>query len=116
MGDRSATSKYYIRREHIGDLKEVGQLVGRNQTTVMQICYCWRQKETMDRRGQSHPPCCTIARDYRWIVHMAVVDRAATSRTIAQQIQSVTHHSVPARNTVCCRVECSQGVHCFVYP
>ncbi|GFX28355.1 transposable element Tcb1 transposase [Trichonephila clavipes] len=28
---------------------------------------------------------------------MAVMDRAATSRTIAQQIQSVTHHSMSAR-------------------
>ncbi|GFT60434.1 transposable element Tc1 transposase [Trichonephila clavipes] len=28
---------------------------------------------------------------------MAVMDRPATSRTIAQQIQSVTHHSVSTR-------------------
>ncbi|GFW26135.1 transposable element Tc1 transposase [Trichonephila clavipes] len=47
-------------------------------------------------KGQSHPPRCTTARDDRWIRHMAGMDRAATSRTIAQRIQSVTHHSVSA--------------------
>ncbi|GFT51044.1 uncharacterized protein TNCV_4490251 [Trichonephila clavipes] len=46
---------------------------------------------------------------------MAVIDRAAISRTIAQQIQYVTHHSVPF-DVVCSRVECPQGVLCFVYP
>ncbi|GFX91793.1 uncharacterized protein TNCV_3529921 [Trichonephila clavipes] len=34
-------------------------------------------------RGLSHPTRCTTARDDRWIVSMAVIDRAATSRTIA---------------------------------
>ncbi|GFV07961.1 transposable element Tc3 transposase [Trichonephila clavipes] len=43
------------------------------------------------------PPCCTTARDARRIVRMAMMDHAATSRTIAQQIQSVLHHSVSAR-------------------
>ncbi|GFV02776.1 uncharacterized protein TNCV_619741 [Trichonephila clavipes] len=32
----------------------------------------------------------------RWIARMTVMDRAATPRTIAQQIQSAMHHSVPA--------------------
>ncbi|GFY29831.1 hypothetical protein TNCV_4071441 [Trichonephila clavipes] len=44
----------------------------------------------MDRRGQSHSSRCTTARDNRRIVCMEVEDRAATSRTIVQQIQSVT--------------------------
>ncbi|GFX47395.1 transposable element Tcb1 transposase [Trichonephila clavipes] len=47
--------------------------------------------------GRSHPPRFTTARDGRRIVRMAVLDRTATSRTIAQQIKSVTHHSVSAR-------------------
>ncbi|GFT83671.1 uncharacterized protein TNCV_2826031 [Trichonephila clavipes] len=33
----------------------------------------------------------------RQIVRMAVTDRSVTSRTIAQHIESVTHHSVSAR-------------------
>ncbi|GFW01080.1 transposable element Tc1 transposase [Trichonephila clavipes] len=53
----------------------------------------------MDQRGRSHPPRCITASDDKWIVRMAVTDRAATSRTITQQIQSVTHHSVSTRTT-----------------
>ncbi|GFY28512.1 hypothetical protein TNCV_1971651 [Trichonephila clavipes] len=39
------------------------------------------------------------ASDARQIVRLAVMDRAATSRTIAQRIQSVMQHSVSARTT-----------------
>ncbi|GFV77224.1 transposable element Tcb1 transposase [Trichonephila clavipes] len=35
---------------------------------------------------------------------MAVTDRSVTSRTIAQHIKSVTHHSVSAR-TIRCRLQ-----------
>ncbi|GFU99615.1 hypothetical protein TNCV_4083361 [Trichonephila clavipes] len=42
------------------------------------------------------------------IVHMAVIDHAAKSRNIAQQIQSIAHHSVSA-------LTIPPGVHCFVY-
>ncbi|GFU19771.1 HTH_Tnp_Tc3_2 domain-containing protein [Trichonephila clavipes] len=59
----------------------------------MRICHRWMQEKMT---GRSHPPRCTTARDDRWIVRMAVWDRAATSRTIAPQIQSVTHHLVSA--------------------
>ncbi|GFV39799.1 hypothetical protein TNCV_1043821 [Trichonephila clavipes] len=48
------------------------------------------QTVTKDRRGRSHLLRCLSD---RWIVRMAVRDHAAISRTIAQQIQSVTHHS-----------------------
>ncbi|GFT30980.1 transposable element Tc1 transposase [Trichonephila clavipes] len=47
--------------------------------------------------GRSHPPRHSTAHYDRWIVRMAGMDRAAKSRTIAQQIQSITHHSVSAR-------------------
>ncbi|GFW35815.1 transposable element Tcb1 transposase [Trichonephila clavipes] len=50
-----------------------------------------------DRRGQSHPPQCTTSREDRQIVHMTVTDRSVTSRTVAQHIESATHHSVFAR-------------------
>ncbi|GFV82225.1 transposable element Tcb1 transposase [Trichonephila clavipes] len=55
------------------------------------------QEGTTDRRGRSHPPQCTTSREDRQIVRMAVTDRSVTSRTIAQLIESVTHHSVSAR-------------------
>ncbi|GFV55254.1 transposable element Tcb1 transposase [Trichonephila clavipes] len=77
--------------------RKIGSRVGRNQTTVMRICDHWIQKGTTDRRGRSHPPQCTTSREDRQIVRMAVTDRSVTSRTIAQHIESVTHHSVSAR-------------------
>ncbi|GFT67418.1 transposable element Tcb1 transposase [Trichonephila clavipes] len=52
---------------------------------------------TTDRRGRSHPPQCTTSREDRQIVRMAVTDCSATSLTVAQHIESVTHHSVSAR-------------------
>ncbi|GFT98301.1 uncharacterized protein TNCV_2903981 [Trichonephila clavipes] len=77
--------------------REIGKRVGRNQTTVIRICDRWMQEGTTDRRGRSHPPQCTISRDDRQIVRMTVTDRSVTSRTIAQHIMSVTHHSMSAR-------------------
>ncbi|GFT48223.1 transposable element Tcb1 transposase [Trichonephila clavipes] len=76
--------------------REIGSRVGRNQTTVMQICDRWMQEGTTDLRGRSHPPQCTTSREDRQIGRMAVTDRSVTSRTIAQHIESVTHHSVSA--------------------
>ncbi|GFW89017.1 transposable element Tcb1 transposase [Trichonephila clavipes] len=77
--------------------REIGSRVGRNQTTVMRICDRWMQEGTTDRRGQSHPSQSTTSRENRQIVCMAVTDRSVTSRTVAQHIESVTHHSVSAR-------------------
>lgn len=77
--------------------REIGSRVGRNQTTVMRICNRWMQEGTTDRRVRAHPPQCTTSRVDRNIVRIAVTDRTVTSRTIAQHIQSVTHHPVSAR-------------------
>ncbi|GFW11717.1 transposable element Tcb1 transposase [Trichonephila clavipes] len=55
------------------------------------------QESTTDRRGRLHPPQCPTSREDRQIVRMAVTDRSVTSRTVAQHIESVTHHSVSAR-------------------
>ncbi|GFX01795.1 transposable element Tcb1 transposase [Trichonephila clavipes] len=57
------------------------------------------QKGTTDRRGRLHSPQCTTSRENRQIMRMAVTDISATSRTIAQNTESVTHHSVSARTT-----------------
>ncbi|GFX55225.1 transposable element Tcb1 transposase [Trichonephila clavipes] len=78
-------------------IEEIGSRVGRNQTTVMWICDRWIQEGTTDRRGRSHPPQCTTSCEDRQIVRMAVTDRSVTSRTVAQHIESVTHHSVSSR-------------------
>ncbi|UYV78474.1 hypothetical protein LAZ67_16001621 [Cordylochernes scorpioides] len=77
--------------------RKIGSRAGRNQTTVMRICDSWMQESTTDRRVRSHPPWCTLSRADRQIVRMAVTDRLVTSRTVAQHIQSVTHHPVSAR-------------------
>ncbi|GFX66818.1 transposable element Tcb1 transposase [Trichonephila clavipes] len=78
--------------------REIGSRVGRNQTTVTRICDRWRQEGTTDRCGRSHPPQCTTSREYRQTVCIAETDRIVTSRSKAQHIKSVTHHSVSARN------------------
>ncbi|GFU96989.1 transposable element Tcb1 transposase [Trichonephila clavipes] len=78
-------------------LMGIGSRVERNQTTAMRICNRWMQEGTTDQRGRSHPPQCTTSREDRKIVRMAVTDRSVTSRTIAQHIESVTHHSESAR-------------------
>ncbi|GFY27929.1 transposable element Tcb1 transposase [Trichonephila clavipes] len=52
---------------------------------------------TTNRHGQSHPPQCTTSREDRQVVRMTVMDRSVTSRTVAEPIESVTHHSVTAR-------------------
>ncbi|GFT50263.1 transposable element Tcb1 transposase [Trichonephila clavipes] len=63
----------------------------------MRICDRWMQESTTDRRGRSHAPQFTTSREDRQIVRMAETDRSVTSQTVAQHIESVTHHSVSAR-------------------
>ncbi|GFT77692.1 transposable element Tcb1 transposase [Trichonephila clavipes] len=77
--------------------REIGSRVERNQTTVMRICDRWMQESTTDGRVRSHPPQCTTSREDMQIVRMAVTGRSFTSRTVAQHIDSITHHSVSAR-------------------
>ncbi|GFU11724.1 uncharacterized protein TNCV_2611181 [Trichonephila clavipes] len=98
--------------------RKIGSRVGRNQTTVMRIRDRWVQEGMTHRHGRSHPPQCTTSRKDRQIVSMAVTDRSVTSRTVAQDIgprvaeqcdvniqsinqaqdiESLTHHSVSAR-------------------
>ncbi|GFX05470.1 HTH_38 domain-containing protein [Trichonephila clavipes] len=58
--------------------REIGQCVGRNQATVMQICHCWMQERTTDHQRRSYSPHCTPAREDRLIMRMTVMDRATT--------------------------------------
>ncbi|GFX00616.1 HTH_Tnp_Tc3_2 domain-containing protein [Trichonephila clavipes] len=76
---------------------KISSRVGRNQTTVMRICDRWMQEGLKDRSGRSHPSQYTTSRKDRQIVRMSVTDRSITSRTVAQHIESATHHSVSAR-------------------
>ncbi|GFT50010.1 HTH_Tnp_Tc3_2 domain-containing protein [Trichonephila clavipes] len=85
---------------------KIGSLVGRNQTTVM------RYVTVGYKRGYDEPtwsialPQCTTSREDRQTVRMAVKD-PLRSRTVAQHIESITHHSVSARtfDAVYSRVE-----------
>ncbi|GFU06147.1 transposable element Tc1 transposase [Trichonephila clavipes] len=59
---------------------------------------------TLDTGGYDGPtwsiastPQRTTSREDRRIVRMTVTDRSVSSRTVAQHIESVTHHSVSAR-------------------
>ncbi|GFW31547.1 transposable element Tcb1 transposase [Trichonephila clavipes] len=98
--------------------REIDSRVGRNQRTVMRKCGRWMQEGTTGRSGQSYPPQCTTSLEDRQIVRMAVTDCSVTSRTVAQPIESVTHHSVSALpfDAVYSRVVCLQDVRCLVYP
>ncbi|GFX83414.1 HTH_Tnp_Tc3_2 domain-containing protein [Trichonephila clavipes] len=73
--------------------RKIDSHVGRNETTAMRISDRWMQEGTMDGRGRSHPPQRTTSRKDKQIVRMAVTDRSVKSRTVAQHIASVTHHS-----------------------
>ncbi|GFW96276.1 transposable element Tcb1 transposase [Trichonephila clavipes] len=84
-------------------LKEIDKRVGQNQATVLRIHHHWRKKETTGPISPTRPTAC----DDWWIVRMKGNARAATSRAITQQIQSVTHHSVSAR-TIRCRLQQSE--------
>ncbi|GFX15240.1 transposable element Tcb1 transposase [Trichonephila clavipes] len=59
------------------------------------------QDGTTNPHGRSHPPQCTTSREDRQIERMAVTDPSVTSRTVAQHIESETHHSVSARTIPC---------------
>ncbi|GFY19894.1 transposable element Tcb1 transposase [Trichonephila clavipes] len=63
----------------------------------MRKCDRSMQEGTTKRRGRSHPPQCTTSWEGRQVVCMKVTDRSVTSRTVAQQFEYVTHHSVSAR-------------------
>ncbi|GFT77475.1 transposable element Tcb1 transposase [Trichonephila clavipes] len=89
--DRGRTVAY---RDCGLSFREIGSRVERNQTTVIRMWNRWMPEGTMDRRGRSHPPQCTTSHEDRQIVRMAVRDRSVISRTVAQHIESVTHHSV----------------------
>ncbi|GFW45014.1 uncharacterized protein TNCV_4513281 [Trichonephila clavipes] len=74
------------------------------QATMMLKCHRCMQVEMMHRQDFWHPPRCTTALDNRWIMRMPVMNPAAASRTIAQQIQSFAHHSASTR-TIQCRLQ-----------
>ncbi|GFT54287.1 hypothetical protein TNCV_2467861 [Trichonephila clavipes] len=76
----------------------------------------------MNRRARSLPPRCTSDCENRRIVRMTMMDCATTSRTMAQQIQYVTHHFVSARiyrfrfNTVKCQSRMETAVPPRMHP
>ncbi|GFV03998.1 hypothetical protein TNCV_916231 [Trichonephila clavipes] len=71
------------------------------------------QKETT---GRSQPPRHTAARNDRWIMHVAGMDRAATSRTKTNRFRRIIRCPFVPFNAACSRVECSRCVYSFVYP
>ncbi|GFX10330.1 transposable element Tcb1 transposase [Trichonephila clavipes] len=57
------------------------------------------QEGTTDRRCRSPPPQSTTSRENRKVVRMTLTDHLVTLRTVAQHIESITHHSMSARTT-----------------
>ncbi|GFX00707.1 hypothetical protein TNCV_4576741 [Trichonephila clavipes] len=75
----------------------------------MRICHCWKQEETTDRRGRSHPPCCTTARDDRRIVRMAIElfpwhacspDLSPIDKVWSMLVQRLARDRPPAANQI----------------
>ncbi|GFX89165.1 hypothetical protein TNCV_20611 [Trichonephila clavipes] len=75
-------------------VRKIGQRVVRNQVYVVWICHRSVQEETTDQKDLSNLFRCTMTHNDSLILRMAVMDRAATSGVIPQQIQFVMHHSV----------------------
>ncbi|GFS47116.1 transposable element Tcb1 transposase [Trichonephila clavipes] len=86
--------------------RKIGSRVGRNQTPLI-LCNRSMQEGVTDR-----PPQCTTSREDWQIVHRAVTDRSVTSRTMAQYIESVTHHSVSARTIRRCLQQSGLSASC----
>ncbi|GFV49094.1 HTH_38 domain-containing protein [Trichonephila clavipes] len=100
-------------RDRGSSFRKIGSHVGRNQTIA--------DMGPLDAGGYNGPTWSIAStsvhtlREGRQIVRIAVTDRSITSRTVAQHIESITHHSVSARS-IRRRVVCPQDVHCLVYP
>ncbi|GFU67399.1 hypothetical protein TNCV_640991 [Trichonephila clavipes] len=62
---------------------------------------CDTDQSSLDAGGTDVPSRTHLVAALRRIVLIALRDRIATSQTIAQQIQSVPHHSVSTRNIRC---------------
>ncbi|GFW79128.1 hypothetical protein TNCV_3631591 [Trichonephila clavipes] len=60
-------------------------------------------------------PRCTISRDDRWNVRMAMMDHHEPCHNRFSLLYIIQCPLVPL-DAVCCRVGCPQGFHCFVYP
>ncbi|UYV74275.1 GDE1 [Cordylochernes scorpioides] len=63
----------------------------------MHICDRWVQEGATDQGVRSHLPQCTTPRADRQIASIEVTNRSVTSRTVAQHIQSLSHHPLSVR-------------------
>ncbi|GFW74580.1 hypothetical protein TNCV_114311 [Trichonephila clavipes] len=86
--------------------------------SIRDILQSVQREGTADQSDRSHPPQFPTSHEDRQIVRITVTDRLVTSRTIAQQIESVALHSVSARTIRrhLQQVVYPQDVHCLVYP
>ncbi|GFY32239.1 transposable element Tcb1 transposase [Trichonephila clavipes] len=86
--------------QHTVHIKSKGEFIP-NFFTVPEVIFataasilCLKSGKGYD--GRAHPPQCTTSLENRLIVRMEVRDRSVISPTVAQHIESVTHHSVSA--------------------
>ncbi|MBJ5459487.1 hypothetical protein JGG43_23985 [Salmonella enterica subsp. enterica serovar Typhimurium] len=77
--------------------REIGPRVGRHPATVMRVWNRWVQEGQTDRRERSPQPRHATDREDRHVVHRALTDRTATSRTLAQELGHVVQQPVSAR-------------------
>ncbi|GFX39797.1 transposable element Tc3 transposase [Trichonephila clavipes] len=66
--------------------KIIAARVGRDPTTVSRIWNRWALDGNMERRAGSQWPPITSRQEYRHATHMALIDRAATSRALSKEL------------------------------
>lgn len=76
--------------------RAIAARVGREASTVVRVWRQWQEEGTTSRRPGSGARRQTTAREDRLLVRMALADRTATSRVLAQQWGAVTRHPLSA--------------------
>lgn len=77
--------------------RDIAARVGRDPMTVSRIWNRWVQEGNTERRAGSQRPRITSSRDDRHLIRMAVTDRAATSRSLSQQMGTFARQQPSAR-------------------
>ncbi|GFV28817.1 uncharacterized protein TNCV_3987661 [Trichonephila clavipes] len=65
--------------------------------TLSRVWNRWFQDSNMERRDVSQQPPITSSREDRYVTHMVLMDRAATSRALSQELRSFARQQVAAR-------------------
>ncbi|GFV69736.1 HTH_Tnp_Tc3_2 domain-containing protein [Trichonephila clavipes] len=71
--------------------------VGSDQMTVRRIWNRWFQNGKMECRAGSQRPLITSSQEDRHVIRMVLIDHAATSRSLSQELGSFARQQMSAR-------------------